>query len=32
VEGNASKAFPISGLSRSRFYTLLRKYRPSVKN
>ncbi len=27
VGGNASKAFPISGLSRSRFYTLLRKYR-----
>ena len=32
VEGNANKAFPISGLSRSRFYTLLRKYRPSAKN
>jgi len=27
--GNANKAFPISGLSRSRFYTLLRKYRPA---
>jgi two-component system NtrC family response regulator len=32
VEGNTSKAFPISGLSRSRFYTLLRKYRPPVRN
>ena len=29
VGGNANKAFPISGLSRSRFYTLLRKYRSS---
>ncbi len=30
--GNANKAFPISGLSRSRFYTLLRKYRPATKS
>jgi two-component system NtrC family response regulator len=27
VGGNANKALPISGLSRSRFYTLIRKYR-----
>jgi two-component system NtrC family response regulator len=32
VGGNANKALPISGLSRSRFYTLLRKYRRANKN
>jgi two-component system NtrC family response regulator len=32
VGGNANKAFPISGLSRSRFYTLLRKYRRPSKS